>query len=443
MIPAPFRTVLARSLLAGEPSFDDAYARTVRTLGQPWYFLKPLVRRYLERFSNGTRPRLREVIEFLDHDRALLKAYWRYRGELRIAEWIADPQSMRPAPAAAEWSIPAIETVRELAQWLSLPIEQLDWFADLKGLCRQPGNSKLEHYRYRMLRKRHGRVRLIEMPKPRLKEMQRRILAEILDRIPAHPSSHGFVKGRSIATFAAPHARKQAVLRLDLADFFPAFPAARAQGLFRTLGYPESVADRLGGICSNAVSRSVWTECPEGIDPVHWSEAAMLFSHPHLPQGAPTSPSLANITAYHLDCRLQGLAEAAGAQYTRYADDLAFSGGEEFARTVDRFASHAAAIAMEEGFDVNFRKTRLMRRGVRQHLAGLVVNEGLSLKRRDLERLEAILTNAARHGPSSQNREGVAHFRSHLEGRVGFVQMVHPGKAVGLQKLLSAIDWSK
>jgi hypothetical protein len=273
--------------------------------------------------------------------------------------------------------------------------------------------------------------------------MQRRILVEILNRIPAHPSSHGFVKGRSIVTFAAPHAGKQAVLRLDLADFFPAFPAARAQGLFRTLGYPENVADRLGGICSNAVSRSAWTDCPEGVDPIHWSQAAMLFSHPHLPQGAPTSPSLANITAYRLDCRLSGLAESVGAQYTRYADDLAFSGNEEFVRSLDRFSIHVAAIAMEEGFDVNFRKTRLMRRGVRQHLAGVVVNEGPTLKRRDLDKLEAILTNAVRHGPTSQNRERVPDFRSHLEGRTSFVQMVNPTKAVRLQKLLSAIDWSR
>lgn len=441
MIPAAFRTALARSLLAGEPSFDHAYTRTVRTLGQRWYFLRPLVRRYIKRFSDGTRPRLREVLEFLANDRAFVNAYWRYGGELRIAEWIPEQQIMQPIPAAAEWNLPAIENVRELAQWLSITIDELEWFADLKGLSKKTGKPKLEHYCYKMMQKRYGRVRLIEMPKPRLKEMQRHILVEILNRIPAHPSSHGFVKGRSIVTFAAPHAGKQAVLRLDLADFFPAFPAARAQALFRTLGYPENVADRLGGICSNAVSRRAWTDCPEGVDPFHWFQAAMLFSHPHLPQGAPTSPSLANITAYRLDCRLSRLAECAGAQYTRYADDLAFSGNEELVRSLDRFSTHVAAIAMEEGFDVNFRKTRLMRRGVRQHLAGVVVNEGLTLKRRELDKLEAILTNAVRHGPNSQNREGVPDFRSHLEGRVGFVHMVNPTKAARLQKLLCVIDW--
>ena len=122
------------------------------------------------------------------------------------------------------------------------------------------------------------------------------------------------------------------LLRLDLQDFFPAFPAARVQALFRTLGYPETVADRLGGICTNAVHADVWSGRPLEIGAREWQEARTLYARPHLPQGAPTSPALANLTAYRLDCRLSGLARTAGAVYTRYADDLAFSGGEEFTR---------------------------------------------------------------------------------------------------------------
>jgi hypothetical protein len=63
------------------------------------------------------------------------------------------------------------------------------------------------------------------------------------------------------------------LLRLDLQDFFPAFPAARAQALFRTLGYPENVADSLGGICTNAVPRDVWNRRPPEIDLVQWRDA--------------------------------------------------------------------------------------------------------------------------------------------------------------------------
>jgi hypothetical protein len=254
---------------------------------------------------------------------------------------------------------------------------------------------------------------------------------------------HGFVKGRSIVSFAAPHAGKALLLRLDLQDFFPGFPAARVQALFRTLGYPEQVADRLGGICTNAVGREVWSGRPVEIAETEWHEARTLYARPHLPQGAPTSPALANLTAFRLDCRLLGLAKTAGAVYTRYADDLAFSGGEEFNRVVKRFSAHAAAVALEEGFSVNHHKTRIMRQGVRQQLAGVVVNRKVSLRRRDLKLLEAILTNCVRFGPESQNRDALPDFRAHLEGRIGFVEMVNREQGQRLRALFEAIRWDK
>jgi len=289
--------------------------------------------------------------------------------------------------------------------------------------------------------KRFGGVRLIESPKRQLKEMQRRILSLILNPIPPHRAVHGFVPGRSIVTFAAPHADKRVVLRLDLENFFPASPAARVRATFRTLGYPEPVADRLGGICSNAVPRSIWAERPLEFNANLWLEARNLYGRPHLPQGAPTSPALANVTAFRLDCRLSGLARSTGAAYTRYADDLAFSGGEEFSRVVERFSAHAAAIALEEGFEVNHHKTRIMRQEARQSLAGIVVNKQINLRRRDFEILEATLTNCVRSGPESQNRRELPDFRAHLEGRIGFAEMVNREKARRLRSLFDAIQF--
>ena len=144
---------------------------------------------------------------------------------------------------------------------------------------------------------------------------------------------------------------------------------------------------------------------------------------------------------YRADCRLSALARAAGATYTRYADDLAFSGGEQFEKGVDRFAAHVAAILHEEGFAVNHRKTRVMRRGVRQYLAGVVTNEHPNVVRADFDRLKAILTNCARHGPASQNRDGHAAFRAHLEGRVAFVEMINPQKGARLRRIFEKIAW--
>ena len=348
---------------------------------------------------------------------------------------------MRPVAAVQGWKLPAIESVGKLAKWLSLSGDELEWFADLKGLGNQLRNGKLQHYHYRVSPKRSGGVRLIEMPKPRMKELQRRILAGILDAIPVHGAVHGFVKGRSIVSFAGPHAGRAVLLRLDLQDFFPGFPAARVQALFRTLGYPEGVADRLGGICTNAVPRDVWNVRPVEIAAADWREARSLYARRHLPQGAPTSPALANLMAYRLDCRLSGLARTAGAVYTRYADDLGFSGDEGFGRGVERFAAHVAAVALEEGFSVNHHKTRIMRQGVRQQLAGVVVNEKVNLRRRDLEVLEATLTNCGRVGPESQNRERLPDFRAHLQGRVGFVEMVNEMQGQRLRRLFDAIRW--
>jgi hypothetical protein len=160
--------------------------------------------------------------------------------------------------------------------------------------------------------KRSGGVRLTEVPKPWLKEIQGRILSGILDRVPVHGAVHGFVKERSIATFAAPHVGKRVLLRLDFQDFFPAFPAARVQALLWTFGYPEAVADRLGGIATNAVSWDFWSRRPADVGLAHWTESWILYSRPHLPQGALDVTALAMMT-YRLDCRLSGLARSAGA----------------------------------------------------------------------------------------------------------------------------------
>ena len=352
---------------------------------------------------------------------------------------------MQPVAAAAYWGLPAIESVLELAAWLRMDAAELAWFADLKGLGAKDrvnrSNTKLAHYNYRILTKTSGGLRMIEAPKAHLKMMQRQILAEILDHVPVHDAAHGFVRGRSIQSFAAPHVGRRVVLRMDLEGFFPSIAGRRVQAFFRTAGYPESVADLLGGLCTNAVPRGAWAGVARGYDPAMLFEARKLYARPHLPQGAPTSPALANVCAYRVDCRLSSLAKAAGATYTRYADDLAFSGDAEFDRGVERFAAPVAAILLEEGFRVQHRKTRVMRQGVRQYLAGLVVNERMNTVRADYERLRATLHNCIEHGPESQNREGHAAFRQHLEGRVEFVASVHAQRGERLRAMLRQIAW--
>lgn len=445
-MPNPaFYSALARSILAGEGAADPIAARMAATLGKNWRWLKPLARRYLKTFAARAHPRRRDVAAFLKSDDGLGEAARKYRGELKIAQWVAEPPQMRPVSAAGNWPVAKIETVGELAEWLNVSSVELEWFADLRRLGARPGYGRYEapfcHYHYRILAKENGNIRLIESPKRRLKELQRKILADALEKIPAHPAAHGFLKGHSIQSFAAPHVSRRVVLRMDLKDFFPSISGARVQAFFRTAGYPEAVADRLGGICTNAAARNLWKAFGKRLDPLAVADARALYAWRHLPQGAPTSPALANLCAYRVDCRLSGLAERVGAVYTRYADDLAFSGEEDFERCAGRFASRAAAILLEEGFHVQHRKTRIMRRGVRQYLAGLVVNERLNVVRDDFDRLKAILTNCVRHGSESQNRDGHPAFRAHLEGRVGFVESVNAAKGARLRRIFERIEW--
>ncbi len=444
MLNPSFYSALARSILAGESSAEAVAERMQKTLGRKWRWIRPLARRYVLAFSaqmSASRvqvpPRHKSVVAFLRGDEGLRKAASKYQGEVRIAEWVTAPARMQPADAARGWPVPKIEAEDELAAWLGVSTNELLWYADLKRLNPHAGSDDgpVSHYRYRVLAKKGGSVRLIESPKQKLKALQRIILCDLLESVPSHAAVHGFVKGRSIKTFVAPHVGRSVVLRMDLKDFFPSIAGPRVQGLFRTAGYPERVADLLGGLCTNAAPRGMWKMIGKGLETGAIVAARELYGWRHLPQGAPTSPALANLCTYRVDCRLSGLATAAGAAYTRYADDLAFSADESFGRCVERFAVQAAAILLEEGFAVHHRKTRVMRRGVRQHLAGLVINEHANVMRADFDRLKAILTNCVRHGAESQNRAGHPAFRMHLDGRVGFVEMVNPAKGARLRRI--------
>jgi hypothetical protein len=107
----------------------------------------------------------------------------------------------------------------------------------------------------------------------------------------------------------------------------------------------------------------------------------------------------------------------------------------------DRLAIRVAAIAIEEGFSVNLRKTRVMRRGPRQHLAGVVVNRHPNVARSEFDALKAVLTNCVRYGPRSRNRDGHADFRAHLAGRVAQMGMVNKMRGKKLGRIFEGIGW--
>lgn len=421
--------LLAAALAAGPLDDPAAMVERARPLVgdlRKARWLTSLAENLSREFGAQPRPTVRIVADRIVAHPPFVKA-WK-AGQGRIVPAFVE-LAMAPAEGAPRsWIVPQIATLGDLAGELGLHPDDLGWLTAY-------GTS--EHYRHRWHEKKSGGFRLIEMPKGLLKHAQRRVLRHFLDAIPPHEAATGFRRGSSVRDFVEPHTGKHVVVRFDLEDFFPSITAARVLRVFLTAGYPEPVARALTRLTTHSAPAEILGE-----KSLAWVARRRLAT-PHLPQGAPTSPALANLCAFRLDCRLAGLAKAAGANYTRYADDLLFSGGEDFARQVKRFVVTAGAVILEEGFHPNHRKTRVMRQAQKQHAAGIVLNERPNLDRREYDRLKAILTNCVRHGPQSQNREGHADFAAYLTGKLSWVGFVHPGKGRKLRAIYERIAWSE
>lgn len=432
---------LADTFLAGSADFEGLLRGAQWAFGRQWPWMSGLCKRVLKRTGEHFHDFGRDELAVLIVSYPPYAAAWKTESPPRVLRYCLTPA---PAHDKDEWvkslALPALRNVCELAAWLNITPGELDWFA---GNWRNdnPRPNPLRNYHYRWLNKRSGGLRLIEIPKVRLRVMQRQILQKLLDRVPPHQAAHGFSKGRSSVTHAAEHAGKYVVIRMDIKDFFPNIPAARIHALFAKLGYSAPVARRLAGLCTHITPGVVLGE-DHVKQHLNFAER-QPFRSAHLPQGAPTSPALANLCAFRLDLRLDALADAMNARYTRYADDLVFSGDRDFAACARRFHVQVAAIALEEGFVINTRKTRIMRAATRQQVTGLVINRHPNLPRKTFDRFKAILTNCIRHGPVSQNRANHPDFRAYLQGMVSYALMVNPHRGQLLQALCSRITWEQ
>ena len=151
-----------------------------------------------------------------------------------------------------------------------------------------------------------------------------------------------------------------------------------------------------------------------------------------LPQGAPTSPMLANLVAYSLDQRLTGLAEKFSLRYSRYADDLAFS-PQAGARSVDpqHVANVIEQIIRAEGFVSNASKRVTTSAKFQLKVTGIVVNERTNMARKDFDLLKAKVHRF------SQNSEKCPHLYAQLLGQISWLRQLNPRKA---SKLLSKLQ---
>lgn len=418
--------LVASALLGGVWEPDAMAARVAHMLGHPRIEGRHRAIARVARDAFDRAPR--HARDALAH---LLAKHpvWRRFPKARLRAFVLDEPAMGPSRVRA----PEVTTVGALAEWLGTTCEAIDALADRRGLARVAREPHLRHHHVRRVPKRDGTTRVLEIPKPRLRELQRRVLDRILADVPAHPSAHGFVRGMSVIDHAMPHVGQAVVLRADLRDFFSHVTAARVGGVFRAMGYPDEVRRTLTALTTVATPEADLVGLP-------W-ERRVVLRVPHLAQGAPTSPALANLVAYGLDVRLTGLARSFGGTYGRYADDLVISGGASLDRARELVLRAMLDIVHDEGFVPNLTKCTVRRHGDRQVVGGLVVNTQAAVPRAERDRLEAILTNCVTHGPLSQNRENHPDFRAHLEGRIAWVRAACPRHADKLERLFASIVW--
>jgi RNA-directed DNA polymerase len=423
---------VAAAFLDGEWDRLGMADRAAPALGRRPRWLDAVAAEAVQTYRDPPRDRHRELVALIDRALARRDAAGLLPGPPRRVRTAV----FAPGMGRMRWPVPPIETRMDLAQTLDLHPGELAWLADRRGLERRAGDEQLRNYRYRWLARPGGPPRLIEQPKRLLKETQRRVLRGILEAVPAHAAAHGFRRGHSAITHARMHTGREVVLRLDLEDFFASIPAGRVYGLFRAAGYPEEVAADLTGLVTNVVPAATWAAAPAPRGPAGRAAHHRLgrrLATPHLPQGAPTSPALANLCTYRLDCRLAGLADGFGATYSRYADDLVLSGGSLLHAASARVRALAEAIVRAEGFRPNPRKTALMTQAGRQRVCGVVVNEHPNLSRPDYDRLRAELHRAASEGADEAAR-------ARLLGRIAWAEALNPARGAKLRRAFARID---
>jgi len=313
--------------------------------------------------------------------------------------------------------LPILHTSSDLAGALGITLSSLRW------LTYHRRGATLVHYHRYGIAKKTGGVRFISAPKAALKKAQTWVLANILARLPVEAPAHGFVPKRSIVTNAVGHVNRAVVINMDMKDFFPSITFRRVKGLFESMGYSEHVATVLALLC---------TEPPRVAAELDGKIYYVALGQRVLPQGASTSPAITNLLCPKLDRRLTGLASKHDFHFTRYADDLTFSGDRPTA--VGRLLRSVRTILQAEGFVEHPAKTRVMRRANHQEVTGVTVNVRPTISREKVRALRAILHNAKKSGLAQQNRDNDPHFIESLRGKIAFVCMVDAQRGLPMRE---------
>ena len=209
----------------------------------------------------------------------------------------------------------------------------------------QLSQNSQHHYKTYEIKKSSGKPRLIAQPNKKLKGLQAWILFHILNKLKVSSSCKGFERGTSISDNVEPHKLATTIMSMDLSDFFPSVKANMVYNIFKSIGYNKEIATIMTNICT---------------------------FNGALPQGGPCSPKLANLILWKLDVRIQGYVGKRGLTYTRYADDLTFSGFNP--SKLIQIVPVIKQIIKSEKFEVNENKTRIAGSARAKIVTGLVIS---------------------------------------------------------------------
>jgi RNA-directed DNA polymerase len=334
----------------------------------------------------------------------------------------------RNAKPLADCGLPVILTLGHLANANSIS------HAVLTGIIKR----RIDPYRVFSIRKRSGGKRFICVPEPGLRGLQRWVHDHILcspaalKSLPCHATA--YVPGTSHIANAKRHVGATWLLKLDITRFFESISERQVYRVFRGLGYRALVAFCLTRLCTRVLPDSSdkrlqrrtkrWQPGKSGI----FLRSRVVG---HLPQGAPTSPMLANLVCVALDADLQEIAIREGLTYSRYADDMTFS-GEIFDRSVvARISSEVSAVIGRHGFGINTQKTTIAKNGGRKIVTGLSVGDDIvRLPRTYKDEIRQELFYLEKHGLQGHcSRIGHKNHLSYLlrlAGRIRYAISVEP-----------------
>ncbi len=321
-------------------------------------------------------------------------------------------------------------------------IFSLDHFARIIGKNRNDIIDIIQnrgyHYSYYLIKKRRGGFRRIIAPHKNIKFLQDWIKLNILDKVPVHSACTGFVKEKSIVDNAKQHLNSHTILNLDLENFFETITEKRVFGIFKKIGYHPNLAIEFAKICTVYLPDEKFERLDEVVKK-HFEEYFNL-AEPVLVQGASTSPTISNIACLHLDNRFASMSNKLGINYSRYADDITFSGNPENLPSI----SFCSRIISEENFKVNQSKIGLYKKGHKQIVTGLLINGSIRIPKKFKKEVFRHLYFCKKFGPS-KHFELLAPNKSYtkewLVGKILFVNLVEPEVAKLMFAKVKEIDW--